>query len=30
MTAIRKHLKDFLAVVGLFLVAMGVSVYILG
>jgi len=29
MTAIRKHLKDFLAIVGLFVVAMGVSVYIL-
>ena len=30
MTAIRKHLKDFLAVIGLILVAGGVSVYILG
>ncbi|MEA2311784.1 MAG: phospholipid/cholesterol/gamma-HCH transport system substrate-binding protein [Solirubrobacteraceae bacterium] len=29
-TAIRKHFKDFLAVIGLFLVAAGVSVYILG
>ena len=29
-TAIRKHLKDFLAVVGLILIAGGVSVYILG
>jgi phospholipid/cholesterol/gamma-HCH transport system substrate-binding protein len=29
-TAIRKHLKDFLAVVGLVLIAGGVSVYILG
>ena len=30
MTAIRKHFKDFLAVIGLFLVATAVSVYILG
>jgi phospholipid/cholesterol/gamma-HCH transport system substrate-binding protein len=29
-TAIRKHFKDFLAVLGLVLVAAGVSVYILG
>jgi phospholipid/cholesterol/gamma-HCH transport system substrate-binding protein len=29
VTAIRKHLKDFLAVVGLILIAGGVSVYIL-
>ena len=29
-TAIRKHMKDFLAVLGLILVAAGVSVYILG
>jgi phospholipid/cholesterol/gamma-HCH transport system substrate-binding protein len=28
--AIRKHFKDFLAIIGLFLVALGVSVYILG
>jgi phospholipid/cholesterol/gamma-HCH transport system substrate-binding protein len=30
VTAIRKHLKDFLAVLGLMLIAGGVSVYILG
>ena len=30
MIAIRKHLKDFLAVIGLILVAVGVSAYILG
>ena len=30
MTAIRKHLKDFLAVIGLIIVAGAVSVYILG
>jgi len=30
VTAIRKHFKDFLAVIGLFLVASAVSVYILG
>src|SRR3954453_20801403 len=30
MTAIRKHMKDFLAVLGLILIAGGVSVYILG
>jgi phospholipid/cholesterol/gamma-HCH transport system substrate-binding protein len=29
MTAIRKHLKDFLAIVGLFVVALAVSLYIL-
>jgi phospholipid/cholesterol/gamma-HCH transport system substrate-binding protein len=29
-TAIRKHFKDFLAIIGLFLVASAVSVYILG
>jgi phospholipid/cholesterol/gamma-HCH transport system substrate-binding protein len=29
-TAIRKHIKDFLAVIALFLVAVGISVYILG
>ena len=29
MTAIRKHLKDFVAVVGLILIAVGVSAYIL-
>jgi phospholipid/cholesterol/gamma-HCH transport system substrate-binding protein len=29
-TAIRKHFKDFLAVIGLCLVALGISVYILG
>jgi phospholipid/cholesterol/gamma-HCH transport system substrate-binding protein len=29
-TAIRKHMKDFLAVIGLILIAGGVSVYILG
>ena len=30
MTAIRKHYKDFLAVIGLILIAGSVSVYILG
>ena len=30
MIAIRKHFKDFLAVIGLILVAGAVSVYILG
>ena len=30
MIAIRKHFKDFLAVIGLILIAGGVSVYILG
>jgi phospholipid/cholesterol/gamma-HCH transport system substrate-binding protein len=29
-TAIRKHFKDFLAVLGLFVIALGVSFYILG
>ena len=29
MIAIRKHLKDFLAVIGLILIAGGVSAYIL-
>ena len=29
-TAIRKHFKDFLAVLGLFVIAIGVSAYILG
>ena len=30
MIAIRKHFKDFIAVIGLILIAGGVSVYILG